>query len=290
MPQFVHEGVASHFEVWEEGESTSMPLILLHGFMQSGSTWDTVALQLSIKRPVVTFDFVGHGQSDCPDDPLFYRMESVVETLNAFLDHLHDHWFKESKQFAVLGYSMGGRIALSFALEHPDHIKSLILESAGLGPQTFEQQQAFEQRDAFLVERLESSTLQEFVDYWEGLPLFATQKNLPPAVQGKIRKGRLQNNLKALKLTVQGTGQHVMRDLSQQVANLPFPLLYIAGTQDENYADLARSFERNLAYSFEANFEANSSVSSALIDAGHNTHLENGESFCRHVDKFLGAE
>src|SRR5262245_6527540 len=88
-------------------------LLLLHGFTGSGATW-ALHLEAWSKFTTIVVDLLGHGRSDCPADPDRYRMERCVMDLLALLDQLG------IQQTAVLGYSMGGRIALHLALHAPE--------------------------------------------------------------------------------------------------------------------------------------------------------------------------
>lgn len=116
------------------------PLVLLHGFAQSADVWDEVASRLACKRPVHALDFVGQGESERPKDPAPYALKAVSDALLAFLRHVQ----QESGGLApvVVGYSMGGRLALAAACqacagEPPASslpFSMLVLESAGLGP------------------------------------------------------------------------------------------------------------------------------------------------------------
>lgn len=267
---FSHRGI--RYRVCEWGDADDLPVVLLHGFAQSAESWRDVAALLAQKRFVVAFDFVGHGKSDRPDDPSFYEMDAVLDALSAFLAE------RFNRKVALVGYSMGGRIALAFACACSSRVSALVLESAGLGPKTEQQHAAMQRRDAETIERLASSSIEEFVAYWEQLPLFETQRNLPQDVRDRLRQGRLANDPRALACTVRGTGQHSMIDYSDRIGHLPMPILYIAGILDRKYLKIAE----NLAY------EEN--VSCVLLNTGHNTHLEDPEAFTRQVNAFLDKQ
>lgn len=267
---FVHRGV--RYCVCEWGDAGNLPVVLLHGFAQSAESWCDTAPLLAQKRLAVALDFVGHGKSDKPEDASLYEMGAVLEALSAFLTE------RFSCKVALAGYSMGGRMALAFACAHPNKVSALVLESAGLGPKTEQQHAAMQRRDAETIERLATSSIEEFVDYWEQLPLFETQHHLPQDVRDRLRRGRLANDPRALARTVRGTGQHSMTDYSDRIGHLPMPILYIAGILDRKYLKIAE----NLAH------EEN--VSCVLLNTGHNTHLEDPETFARQVSAFLDGQ
>lgn len=261
MTRFIHKGIS--YKIIPRGEGDEAPpYVLLHGFVQSAHTWDAIALRLSREHAVYAWDLVGHGESDKPEDANAYTAASQCEALQAWIDQ------QPFDQIVLVGYSMGGRLAIQFAEKYPNSISRLVLESTGLGPADEDERQALVLRDKVLANRIQQSSLAEFFDYWEQLPLFASQQKLSESVRARIRSERLANDSRALCLSVENFGQHAMPDMRPFVAQAPFPLVYIAGTQDKKYSDLAKSI-------------AGASVKTVTLEAGHNTHLETPEAFLR---------
>ena len=93
----------------------------------------------------------------------------------------------------ILGYSMGGRLALSFAVLYPEFVRKLILESTSPGLESETERKNRRSQDEKLGKFILEQGIEKFVDYWENIPLFATQKGLPQAVQSAIREQRLTN-------------------------------------------------------------------------------------------------
>ena len=100
-------------------DKTQTPLFLLHGFTGSLLDWNFIYKDLTKKVFPIAVDLIGHGNSDSPDDINYYFTESIIEQLKIIIEN-----FTEEKIF-LLGYSMGGRAALSFALKYPQKIKSI---------------------------------------------------------------------------------------------------------------------------------------------------------------------
>src|SRR5699024_8653544 len=98
-------------------------LVLLHGFTGSKQTWKNFTEAWQDRFTLVIVDLPGHG--DTP--PFSHSMHDLVEQLHDFFKQLN------LTKFHLLGYSMGGRIALSYANVYPEQIQSLILESASPG-------------------------------------------------------------------------------------------------------------------------------------------------------------
>lgn len=303
------------------------PLVLLHGFAQSAASWDEVAAVCAAARPVYAFELVGHGASDLPDDMATYALESQADALLAFLNHVskverelpthpvedealptpaksdvlpnssEDETPLNSAKSEtppspalplVIGYSMGGRIALASATHDPHAFATcasgLILEAAGLGPATSEEREAAAARDAANAKALRAHGVPTFMDTWERLPLFATQRELPAATRECLRAGRLNNNAEALARTFEYAGQHTMpareRTLEALTAlrALNFPVSYLAGSRDTKYAALA------------AELAAARLCETRIIEgAGHNVHLEAPTAFVREVTALLSV-
>ncbi|MBK7580044.1 MAG: alpha/beta fold hydrolase [Myxococcales bacterium] len=120
---FDHDGVRLHFT--DEGDGT--PVILLHGFaVNADLNWRLVGLTQSLAkyRRVVALDLRGHGLSDKPHDPAEYGA-LMAEDVVALLDHL------KIQRAHVVGYSLGGIIALKLAVAHPERLLSVSPLGAG---------------------------------------------------------------------------------------------------------------------------------------------------------------
>lgn len=288
---FVHDGVCYGVGRWgapapdaTSDAAPATPLILLHGFSQSAASWDDVAVQLAATRPVYALDLVGHGASDRPDNPEAYALDAQGAALCAFAHHVAA---VEGARPAVLGYSMGGRVTLSALSGDPHAFSAVILEAAGLGPASPADRAAAAERDARCAARLRVDGLAAFMDVWEQLPLFATQRTLPADVRERLHAARMANDAEALARSFEHAGQHVMPDRAANLATLaalasshaqPLPLLYLAGEHDQKY--------RAQAHDFAA---ATHAATCIVPGAGHNTHLEAPAAFVREVEAFLSA-
>ncbi len=253
------------------------PVLLVHGFAQSAMAWLSVAEALAQEREVVAIDLVGHGGSSVPAQPGPYALGAQGESLLGLIDQM-------PRKPVVVGYSMGGRVALSALLAagpaaFARQTRGLVLESAGLGLATEADRAAAAERDAATVRRLRETSLEDFMTYWENLPLFDTQKQLPKRTRRLVRAGRLANDPQALARCVECAGQHRMpsrhevdlalRDLGERGC----PVLYLAGAKDAKYAKLA------------AEVHAEGLAQTRVIPkAGHNVHLEDPKAFvaCIH--------
>lgn len=184
----------------------------------------------------------------------------------------------------LVGYSMGGRIAAETMVRHPGlPLAGLVLESAGLGPADDAARAALTRRNGEWAARLREGGVAAFMDWWETLPLFATQQELPPATRAAIRADREAQGAETLARSLEAWGAHHQAAESETVAALAQmrvagrPVLYLAGFCDEKYAALA------------ARVRAAGLPAMLVEGAGHNVHLEKPEVFSRAIAQLAGA-
>ncbi len=256
-----------HVDMTGEGP----PLILLHGFTGSTETWGSFLPAWSRDFQVVAVDLPGHGQTDAPAELSYYRMERVAGDLLAILDQL------EMGTFHLLGYSMGGRVALHLALAAPERVRTLILESASPGIEDAQEREARRRQDERLAQRLEEEGIEWFVSYWENLPLFASQKSLPHATRQRLRAQRLAQRPQGLAGSLRGMGAGVQAPLHDRLRELQMPVLLVTGELDEKYQHLAQWMVGQLPRG----------IWRSIPGAGHTVHLEQPSRFQDEVLAFL---
>src|SRR5207245_9381745 len=179
-------------------------LVMLHGFTGSAAGWglhlDTLA---AYGLRVIAFDLPGHGQSDAPKDPRRYSIEHCRQDILAALQQLG-----VSKGEAILlGYSMGGRIALYTAFS--SFFRALILERASPGLATDSERDEQQRNDEALADLIERDGVAAFVEQWERLPLFASQQSLPIKLRQALHEQRLNNRASGLAQSLRGLGTGV---------------------------------------------------------------------------------
>ena len=168
-----------------EGANLGPALILLHGFTGSASSWADVAPALASARTVYAFELPGHGLTELGSSERPCDMATFAHALGLALDAL------EIAVFDLVGYSLGGRSALFFALHTTHPPRRLILESASPG---IDDEAARADRiasDDALAHFTETEGIVAFTDRWEQTPLLASPIARPPSVTESIRTGRL---------------------------------------------------------------------------------------------------
>ena len=256
------------FETKGEAKGVS-PIVLLHGFTGTNSTWRQLCESLYGEYHLILPDLPGHGKSTAVG---YLDVDKVTDAILAMLDAL------QIEKTALLGYSLGGRIALRFAIKYTDRVSCVILESASPGILDSKDREERRLNDASLAEGIRQNGLVWFLNIWENLDLFRSQKDLPPEVRQGIRSERLENSPEGLASSLENAGAGVMPPMWSDLRNLKIPVLLIAGEKDEKYAAIARDMQRELE----------GSVVHIMKNAGHAVHLENPHAFQAAVEEFLG--
>lgn len=337
---FDFEGMRFGMKAWRasasdagEGDAPAVPIVLVHGFAQQASTWnDAVRLLAGAGAECFGFELAGHGAGACSaggdpaERPDFFDLCFQARALLAFCRVVA----RDAGVAPVLvGYSMGGRVALQTAClaagdlwdgdqfgrislrssaafapcDRTDRLdvtgvgqrdtaatsagdavrmpaavpfSALVLESAGLGPADDAAREALRERNFAWAARVRDEGVSAFMDWWAGLPLFESQRNLDDDQRERLRAGRLANDAESLALSFEQAGAHQMPLRCESIRALcelsrrGVPVSYLAGRLDAKYCEVL------------ANLRADSqgAVSCRVVPAaGHNIHLEQSEAF-----------
>ncbi|WP_085521899.1 2-succinyl-6-hydroxy-2,4-cyclohexadiene-1-carboxylate synthase [Tuberibacillus sp. Marseille-P3662] len=256
-----------HFDVQVHGEGE--PLLLLHGFTGSKETWEPFIEQWQSTYQIIAVDLPGHGATITPHDVAYYSMEHTAAALVALMAKL------ELDAVSILGYSMGGRLALYMALHHPHIIKGLLLESSSPGLKTDEERIERRQRDHTLADWLLDVGIETFVDYWESIPLFHTQRYLDQKQQQDLRETRLQQHPQGLAHSLKGMGTGEQPSLWEPLSHLEIPVYLVVGAWDEKFVDISKAMAQQLS----------SSILNVVQGAGHAVHVEKSMTFDKIVSE-----
>jgi 2-succinyl-6-hydroxy-2,4-cyclohexadiene-1-carboxylate synthase len=205
------------------------PLVLLHGFTQTRHSWRPVIAALDGRVRAIAPDLPGHG-SAAARPASFPACTAYVRAFGG-------------ERFALCGYSMGGRIALTAALALAPRVERLVLVGASPGiadPAEREQRRAADER---LAERIEATGVEAFAEEWGSQPLFAGQ---PPQVAAAAHADRLRNTPAGLAAALRGLGTGVMEPLWDRLGELAIPVTLIAGARDEKFRALAERMAASL--------------------------------------------
>lgn len=243
-------------------------LLLLHGFTGTSETWTPFISDWQDTYEVITLDLPGHGKTDKTNAK---SMEELTQDMALILTTL------QIEKAHILGYSMGGRTALAFALDHPSFVKSLLLESASPGIAAEKERLARQKADLLLADRIEAKGIVSFVNAWEDIPLFHTQKNLPLHVQENIREERLAQKEVGLAMSLRMMGTGFQASYWSRLAEITCPTLLIVGAYDEKFVQLNEKMVK-LIETAELH---------SVCDAGHAVHIEASNNFKAVVHQFI---
>ncbi|WP_028399697.1 2-succinyl-6-hydroxy-2,4-cyclohexadiene-1-carboxylate synthase [Ectobacillus panaciterrae] len=260
-------GVLYEYEAAGEGE----PLLLLHGFTGSMDTWRPFLASWSREYQVIMVDLLGHGKTESPASTKRFRIEQAACDLVSLLERL------EIEKVHVLGYSMGGRLALSFACLYPERVNSLLLENCTAGLVSEEERAARVQQDQALASFIEQKGIPAFIEKWENISLFASQKQLPDETQEATRKQRLQNSPVGLANSLRGMGTGRQPSWWNELHELTMPVLLISGEYDEKFFRILSRMKELIPRADLVQ----------ISGAGHAIHVEQPEKFDTIVRGFL---
>jgi 2-succinyl-6-hydroxy-2,4-cyclohexadiene-1-carboxylate synthase len=260
-------GVRLHVEEMGSGA----PVVLLHGFTGSTRAMACIAEGLSDRYRTLSIDLVGHGRSAVPDDVEAYSMTTCVAQLAAVLDELDlpaAHW---------IGYSMGGRVALSFGVAHPERMMSALLIGASAGVRDLEQRAARIQDDEALAERIERDGVEAFVDFWTSQTFLVDERRLGARGVAEAREMRLANSTQGLAGSLRGIGAGAQPPIHDALAELRAPVALVVGEDDLKFSAIAAELSQKLP---------NPRVE-FVPEAGHAAHTDNPTEFLKLARRFL---
>jgi 2-succinyl-6-hydroxy-2,4-cyclohexadiene-1-carboxylate synthase len=259
--------VRLNYEVIGEGT----PVTLLHGFTQSGRSWHEVISLMPAGWKWVVPDLRGHGETRVrPGAP------STMEACTADLVMLWDHL--GIARTHLVGYSMGGRLALHVAAARPERILSLLTIGAHAGLEE-EAREGRRRGDEALAQRIEKDGLEVFVNYWSSLPMFEGLERRGPSFVAQTRAARMDNHVAGLAESLRGMGAGAMRPVWQDLARVTCPCTFVAGQLDHGYAASARRLAASVPDGRVV----------IVQRAGHTVHQERPEAFTRLLLAHLEA-
>lgn len=209
-------------------------VVFLPGFMQHADSWSRVAAAVGERYPVRVVDFST------------WTFEERVAEIDA-------------DGCVVVGYSMGGRIALHAALE--SRFAGLVVLGASAGIEDADERRRRREADSELADWIEAHSIDEVVARWERNPVFASQSEELVAAQ---RPGRLAHSPADLARLLRSAGQGALDPIWDRLPELEMPVLALAGENDGVY----RAASERIASLVPRG------SAGVIAGAGHAAHLE----------------
>jgi 2-succinyl-6-hydroxy-2,4-cyclohexadiene-1-carboxylate synthase len=254
-------------------EGKGLPLLLIHGFTGTNKSFDVVSKYMQQYFKVVRIDLVGHGKSMTYNEA-DYSFENSINSIISIIDKLN------LRKVNVLGYSLGGRIAMHLASGFQKKINKLILCSASYGLDNLEEKKKRINSDQKLINLLEKKGIKDFVNHWESIPLWDFEKKLPLEKRIKHKIIRLENNPLGLSMNLKHQGQGNQNNLLPELQKINNKTLILYGENDEKYENLSKKISNSIR----------KSKTMMVPESGHNIILENPIFVCREVKDFILGE
>ena len=226
-------------------------IVFIPGFMQPGSAWAPVAELVPQRYPSVLLEHAEHT--------LEGRLAEIAAA---------------GEGTVLVGYSMGGRLALHAALRDPHRHAGLVTVGSSAGIEAPATRALRAEADSKLAGWMETQPIEEIVAIWERQPLFADQ---PDVLVEQQRAGRLSQDPRSLATLLRTAGQGALEPVWQRLPALDVPLLAVAGSVDDRYAAAARRMARAVPRGRAAIVEG----------AGHAAHLQRPQAVAALLAEFL---
>lgn len=250
-------------------------ILLLHGFMGNINEFDEAIKILTEDFSYFTLDLPGHGKTQVLGSDEYYTIQPTAQAIINLLDEL-----KIDKCY-LIGYSMGGRLALYLTLHFPERFIKVVLESASPGLATEAERLERVRRDAQIAKKLSRSIIQTdfaaFLSNWYNQSIFGSIKNHPE--YDRMIESRLQNNPQELDKSLRFMGTGCQPSLWKKLQENKIPLLLLVGEYDEKFISINTEMAQICKFA----------QLKIINNAGHNIHFENTLAFVENIKDFLYA-
>jgi len=251
-------------------------ILYLHGFIGGKEDWTEIAERVGAQYTHLPVDLPGHGTTAPMMAPQLtdhdFTMTGCASLVVRLLDDLH------VERCHLVGYSMGGRLALYLLVHHGDRFHKAVVESASPGLETENERRARLDHDFHLARRLEDEPIDTFLKDWYAQQLFATMDRQGARFAALLaRRRRAQPGGLARSLRLMGTG--AQPSLWEDLGRIEAPLLLVTGERDTKFTAIA---ERTAPLCPKA-------VTAIIPHAGHNVHFERPDVYAHTLEEFLAT-
>lgn len=246
--------------------------LLLHGFTGRGSDWQVLLAALreeagaEVFGTVLSPDLPGHGEA-----PPATSWSGTLDHLRLLLDAL-------PRPRVIIGYSLGGRLALALCAEHPGAVDAAVWISARAGLPEEGLRQARRQEDEAWACRLERVGVASFLAEWKAQPLLQSQARWPEPYLSDARRGASEHRAPALAAALRELSLGRMPWYGPELTRLTVPVLVVTGQEDGKFE----------AAGVEIAALCPSARRLRIADAGHTPHCEQPHRTAHGLWRFLG--
>ncbi len=259
VPYYGEPGQRIAYDVYE-GPPGAPPLLLIHGFTASSASFLSNIRGLRQHFTVVTTDLLGHGLSEAPEDPALYTPEATVARLSALIDHLGHN------DVLLCGHSLGGAVALRFALDVPHKVAGLVVINSNSAAGTPEWRENVQPGLLAMAARVR----EEGTGFLKGSRLYPASSSRLPADARELLTADFESLTPA---GVAGTAESLVAGVNawERLPELAVPTLIVIGDRDADFVASAPEFLERLP--------ARQTRWVTLEGAGHAANLESPEEF-----------
>ena len=244
-------------------------ICFLHGFMGNRHAFDRVLPYLCDRLRCLTVDLPGHGHTQVYGGSDCYRMAPTATALIELLTQL------QIPKCTLLGYSMGGRLALYLAVHYPHLFTTVILESASPGLKTQLERDLRLEQDLQLANELETMEFSAFLERWYCNPLFTSLRKHPDFEQ--LIAQRLTNTPLALAQSLRQLSTGRQPSLWPQLGTISLPLWLWVGELDPKFTQINTDILINCRM---ARFKI-------VAHGGHTLHFERPLAFANLIHEAM---
>lgn len=243
----------------DQGKGTAV--VLLHGFLENKTMWDSFIPELSKKHRVITVDLLGHGETECLG--YVHAMEDQADMLYALLMNL------KIRKVVLVGHSMGGYVALAFAELYPDYMKGLFLQNSTSRADS-DERKANRDRAVVCVKQNYAAFVSMSI-----ANLFSedNRERLANEIE-KVKEQALKTPLQGIVAALEG--MKIRKDREVILHFAPYPMHLVLGKKDGvlNYEDSLEQIE-------------GTKVELTTFPDGHMSHIENESELMKVLNNFL---
>jgi 2-succinyl-6-hydroxy-2,4-cyclohexadiene-1-carboxylate synthase len=247
-------------------EGKGIPLLFLHGFMGGYTRWLKLFEPFREQLQLIFVDLPGHGETDVPLEEERYHLFKACDDLIAILNALN------IEKPNILGYSMGGRLALAYAIRYPQRYQRLFLESASPGIDDVLARARRLEDDRGLANKLLNG-LPIFIEEWNRQEIFQSLEELPPELLAIRRMDQQRHSATGLAMALAGMSQGAQPSLWNKLTTLQQKIYLMAGEKDRKYCKI-----NQLMHALCPNSELK-----LFNNVGHLLHYEAGLDYQRFI-------
>ena len=253
----LYKNTSIHFTV----KGTGKTVALLHGFLENSTMWNEISEQLSKKYKVVCIDLLGHGASESCG--YIHTMKDQAQMVKFVLNSL------KLRKYVLIGHSMGGYIALSFAKLFPKNVKGVSLMNSTALPDS-EEKKINRDRGIIAVKQNHKTFVRIAIPM-----LFSEEnRNIFTSEIKEVTNQALNTTPQGITAALEGT--KIREDLTSIYSSATYPIQLIIGKQDPalDYNSLLEQTKNTPAQITE-------------FPDGHMSHIENKKELIDSFLKFL---